>query len=201
MVSQLVHFKSLLFIIGNQGGNNRREDRGGNQGGCGQNSGGQRGGGGGRSNSDKGGGHRGRGSSGGNNGPITWIPNTGATNHVTPDIAALSTSEEYTGNDTLRVGDGKTLSISCICPRAESVLHPTAVSPPLGPVAVPPSLADSDSDSPPPPPTDVAGQSASSDRELPVEAVHLVKRPRRHPIGKTIKSTVRTHEMHTRSRS
>lgn len=41
-----------------------------------------------------------------------WIPDTRATNHATPDIAALSTSEEYTGDDTLRVGDGKGLHIS-----------------------------------------------------------------------------------------
>ncbi|XP_031097079.1 uncharacterized protein LOC116001334 [Ipomoea triloba] len=36
----------------------------------------------------------------------TWLPNTGATHHATPDIAALSNSEDYVGNDTLRVGDG-----------------------------------------------------------------------------------------------
>ncbi|XP_019163612.1 PREDICTED: probable H/ACA ribonucleoprotein complex subunit 1-like protein [Ipomoea nil] len=46
------------------------------------------------------------------NGSQVWIPDPGATNHVTPDIAALSTYEEYTCNDILRVGDGKALSIS-----------------------------------------------------------------------------------------
>ncbi|XP_019185902.1 PREDICTED: uncharacterized protein LOC109180671 [Ipomoea nil] len=42
----------------------------------------------------------------------TWFPNTGVTNHVTPDIATLSTSEEYTNNETLRIGDGMCMSIS-----------------------------------------------------------------------------------------
>ncbi|XP_019160488.1 PREDICTED: uncharacterized protein LOC109157062 [Ipomoea nil] len=87
------------------------------------------------------------------------------------------------------------------CPWAESVLHPTTISPPIGPVAVSPSTAACDSESSPPPPTTAAGPSASPGRELPVEAIQPVKRPRGRPRGKTIKSTVRTHEMHTRSRS
>jgi len=41
-----------------------------------------------------------------------WIPDTRATNHATSDIAALSTFEEYTSGDTLRVGDCKGLHIS-----------------------------------------------------------------------------------------
>ena len=43
-----------------------------------------------------------------------WVPDTGATHHATPDIAALSASEDYHGDDTLRVGDGKGLIISRI---------------------------------------------------------------------------------------
>ncbi|XP_019182730.1 PREDICTED: uncharacterized protein LOC109177743 [Ipomoea nil] len=78
------------------GGQNRRGGHGNSRG---QNFGGQRGGSGGRSNSGRGTGHRGHGGSGGNNG-LTWIPDTGATNHVTPNIATLSTSEEYTGYNT-----------------------------------------------------------------------------------------------------
>ncbi|XP_019188353.1 PREDICTED: uncharacterized protein LOC109182657 [Ipomoea nil] len=38
-------------------------------------------------------------------GSQTWLPDTGATNHATPGIAALSFLEDYNGNDTLRVGD------------------------------------------------------------------------------------------------
>lgn len=30
----------------------------------------------------------------------TWLPDTGATHHATPDIASLSSSEEYNGSDT-----------------------------------------------------------------------------------------------------
>ncbi|XP_019197498.1 PREDICTED: uncharacterized protein LOC109191333 [Ipomoea nil] len=37
----------------------------------------------------------------------TWFPDTGGMNHATPNIAALSISDKYNGNDTLRVGDGR----------------------------------------------------------------------------------------------
>ncbi|XP_019171110.1 PREDICTED: uncharacterized protein LOC109166677 [Ipomoea nil] len=47
-------------------------------------------------------------------GSHTWLRDTGATNHATPNIAALSFSEDYKGNDTLRVGDGMRLPISHI---------------------------------------------------------------------------------------
>ncbi|XP_019156025.1 PREDICTED: uncharacterized protein LOC109152820 [Ipomoea nil] len=39
-------------------------------------------------------------------GSHSWFPYAGATNHTTPNIAVFSFSEEYNGNDTLRVGDG-----------------------------------------------------------------------------------------------
>jgi len=53
-----------------------------------------------------------------NNAPITslvtWFLDTGANHHVTPDLASLTSSEPYLGNDHLHVGDGKGLVISNI---------------------------------------------------------------------------------------
>jgi hypothetical protein len=53
-----------------------------------------------------------------NNAPITahvtWFPDTGANHHVTPDLASMTSSEPYCGNDYLHVGDGKGLTISNI---------------------------------------------------------------------------------------
>lgn len=43
-----------------------------------------------------------------------WFPDTSATDHATPDIHDLSTSEDYVGTDTLRVGDSKALSIASV---------------------------------------------------------------------------------------
>lgn len=40
-----------------------------------------------------------------------WFPNTGASNHATPDPSMLSSSASYTGSDTLRVGNGNGLPI------------------------------------------------------------------------------------------
>ncbi|XP_019188347.1 PREDICTED: uncharacterized protein LOC109182650 [Ipomoea nil] len=42
----------------------------------------------------------------------SWFPNTGATAHATPDSAMVSQSEEYTGSDVLRVGNGAGLTVS-----------------------------------------------------------------------------------------
>ncbi|XP_073268322.1 uncharacterized protein [Populus alba] len=39
--------------------------------------------------------------------PVTWFPDTGANHHVTPDLASMTSSEPYCGNDNLHVGDGK----------------------------------------------------------------------------------------------
>jgi len=47
-------------------------------------------------------------------GTADWFPDTGANQHVTPDLATLTASEPYNGNDNLHVGDGKGLSISHI---------------------------------------------------------------------------------------
>ena len=50
-------------------------------------------------------------------GPVSasfWFPDTGANQHVTPDLATLTDSAPYLGNDYLHVGDGKGLSISHI---------------------------------------------------------------------------------------
>ena len=42
----------------------------------------------------------------------TWFPDTDANQHVTPDLATLTDSAPYLGNDFLHVGDGKALDIS-----------------------------------------------------------------------------------------
>jgi histone deacetylase 1/2 len=47
-------------------------------------------------------------------GTIEWFPDTGAKQHVTPDLATLTASEPYLDNDNLHVGDVKRLSISHI---------------------------------------------------------------------------------------
>jgi len=52
--------------------------------------------------------------------PATWFPDTGANHYVTPDIASMTSSEPYLGNDHLHVGDGKGLVISNI---AHSKIH------------------------------------------------------------------------------
>jgi hypothetical protein len=42
----------------------------------------------------------------------TWFPDTGATNHVTADLANLNIqSDSYTGNDQLHIGNGQGLPI------------------------------------------------------------------------------------------
>ena len=43
---------------------------------------------------------------------VTWFPNTGANQHVTPDIVDMTHAEPYLSNDQLYVGDGKGLVIS-----------------------------------------------------------------------------------------
>ena len=43
-----------------------------------------------------------------------WLPDTGANQHVTLDLATLTGSEPYLGNDHLHIGDGKRLFISNI---------------------------------------------------------------------------------------
>jgi histone deacetylase 1/2 len=45
-------------------------------------------------------------------GSVDWFPDTGANQHVIPDLATLTASEPYLGNDNLYVGDGKGLPIS-----------------------------------------------------------------------------------------
>jgi histone deacetylase 1/2 len=45
-------------------------------------------------------------------GSVDWFSDTGANQHVTPDLATLTASEPYLGNDNLHVGDGKGLPIS-----------------------------------------------------------------------------------------
>ena len=45
-------------------------------------------------------------------GSVVWFLDTGANQHVTPDLATLTASEPYLGNDNLHVDDGKGLPIS-----------------------------------------------------------------------------------------
>jgi hypothetical protein len=52
--------------------------------------------------------------------PITWFPNIGVNQHVTPDIANMASLKPYTGTDQLHVGDDKGLAISHI---AHSKIH------------------------------------------------------------------------------
>jgi len=49
-----------------------------------------------------------------------WFLDTGANQHVTPDLASMTSSEPYLGSDQLHVGDGKGLVISYI---AQSKLY------------------------------------------------------------------------------
>jgi len=52
--------------------------------------------------------------------PVTWFPDTGANQHVTPDMASTTHEEPYLGNDQLYIGDGKGLNISNT---AHKILH------------------------------------------------------------------------------
>jgi len=52
--------------------------------------------------------------------PVTWFPDTGANQHVTPDIASMTHADPYLGNDQLYVSDGKGLIISNT---AHKILH------------------------------------------------------------------------------
>ena len=51
---------------------------------------------------------------------VTWFPDTGVNQHVTPDIVGMTHAEPYLSNDQLHVGDGKGLVISHI---AHNILH------------------------------------------------------------------------------
>lgn len=43
---------------------------------------------------------------------LHWYFDTGATDHVTPDISKLNVADNYQGDDKIQVGNGKNLSIS-----------------------------------------------------------------------------------------
>ncbi|PON40826.1 hypothetical protein PanWU01x14_294290 [Parasponia andersonii] len=45
---------------------------------------------------------------------MSWYPNSGATNHLTPDINTLMTKQDYTGSDQIRTGNGTSMNISHI---------------------------------------------------------------------------------------
>ena len=47
-------------------------------------------------------------------GTVDWLPDIDANQHVTPDLANLTGSELYLGNDHLHISDGKRLPISNI---------------------------------------------------------------------------------------
>ncbi|KAA8532888.1 hypothetical protein F0562_032995 [Nyssa sinensis] len=46
-----------------------------------------------------------------------WLTDSGATNHITNDISNLRISEDYTGEDSVSIGNGKGLQISHTDPR------------------------------------------------------------------------------------
>jgi len=74
-------------------------------------------------------------------GSVDWFPDISANQHVTPDLATLTASEPYLGNDNLHVGDGKGLPISHLghtkihTPNRSftlsNVLHVSAITKPL----------------------------------------------------------------------
>ncbi|KAA8520966.1 hypothetical protein F0562_011639 [Nyssa sinensis] len=41
-----------------------------------------------------------------------WLPDSGATNHLTNDLSSLTTTEDYMGEDLVAIGNGKGLLIS-----------------------------------------------------------------------------------------
>ncbi|GAA0143922.1 hypothetical protein LIER_04494 [Lithospermum erythrorhizon] len=45
---------------------------------------------------------------------VSWVPHTGASHHIAPDLASLHTSEPYNGVDRLQVANGKLLNIAHI---------------------------------------------------------------------------------------
>jgi hypothetical protein len=51
------------------------------------------------------------GDNGDSNGPHQWFPDTGATNHATPDSSLMTSATSYDGPETLRVGNGTGLPI------------------------------------------------------------------------------------------
>ena len=51
---------------------------------------------------------------------VTWFPDTGVNQHVTPDIVGMTHADPYPSNDQLYVGDGKGLIISNT---AHKILH------------------------------------------------------------------------------
>jgi hypothetical protein len=74
-------------------------------------------------------------------GSVDWFPDTGANQHVIPDLATLTASAPYLGNDNLHVGDGKGLPISHLSHTKiytphrsftlSNVLHVPAITKPL----------------------------------------------------------------------
>ncbi|GLT71534.1 hypothetical protein SLA2020_435450 [Shorea laevis] len=53
---------------------------------------------------------------------LSWYPDTAATNHMTSDLGNLNLqSEEYTGNEQVRVGNGQGLKIAHI--GSSNLLH------------------------------------------------------------------------------
>ncbi|KAJ6889910.1 hypothetical protein NC651_023619 [Populus alba x Populus x berolinensis] len=63
---------------------------------------------------------------------LDWFPNIGANQHITPDLATLTASEPYLGNDNLHVGDGSA---------SQLVSSPTGLGELSSPSSTSPSLA------------------------------------------------------------
>lgn len=53
----------------------------------------------------------------------SWYFDTGATDHVTPDLTKLQITEPYTGEDKLQVGNGNQLLITHLGSSSLSSLH------------------------------------------------------------------------------
>nr|KYP53124.1 hypothetical protein KK1_024946 [Cajanus cajan] len=43
-----------------------------------------------------------------------WYPDSGATNHLTPDLNNLGSKTEYTGQDKIHMGNGQAIGINHI---------------------------------------------------------------------------------------
>jgi hypothetical protein len=82
-------------------------------------------------------------------GSVDWFSNTGANQHITPDLATLTASEPYLGNDNLHVGDGSVRQLVSSPHSLGALFSPSSASPTLASIpadlvsAYSPSSADS----------------------------------------------------------
>ena len=64
-------------------------------------------------------------------GSVDWFSNTGANQHITPDLATLTASEPYLGNDNLHVGDGLVRQLVSSPHSLGALFSPSSASPTL----------------------------------------------------------------------